>query len=247
MVHEGDGMAAEIQLAQDHVLETITTELRAAIAEMNQAAEDTVRAAIRVGELLGVIRSELVPHGEWHAWLEANTDITPKSAAICIRIATYQDHVLGKASTPWEADKMIRGLPALYEGTPWRKYPSWMPDEARVLRKQGMKLSEIATELGASEHAVWSWIDPNHNARKRREQRDRREARLALKRERKRQAARRLGTALGESYSHVRLLAEALDAAIAETDDETIKRSLRAARSDLIDMEAHIEQVLRLA
>lgn len=248
LLSQQKGVAMTLAISSDSALQSLAAELQEAVELLDRSMVDVVLAAVRVGEVLLAIRV-LVPHGEWSAWLEANTNLSIHKAMSCQRLATYKDRVLGKASTLEEARQLVSGLPSLNLGGGRRQYPQWMRDEAQRLRATtDMSIKAIARELGAGPDAVQSWLNPGYHKRKKRDHaRKKARAEAALKREERRQAAQKASAALGDTYSHLRLTAEALDIAIADLDDPEIKRRLRAARARLTEAEEHIEGALRLA
>ena len=67
-----------------------TREIQAALSELNQSLRMTVQKAIHVGELL-TAQKEHVGHGNFLPWLEANVDLSERTARNYMKLHEYRN------------------------------------------------------------------------------------------------------------------------------------------------------------
>lgn len=69
--------------------------------------------ALRAGEVLLEIRSELMPKKEWYAWLERTPIVSRTQAYTYMRLFTYRDHLPEGFQGIRSGEVFLKGLPAL--------------------------------------------------------------------------------------------------------------------------------------
>ncbi len=245
-------MNAERALVVTDDLERLGEELRVACRDVESHVVALVESAIRVGGLLTEIR-QLVPKGEWIAWLNDNFPLHVGTAQHWMRLHHYRSHVLAGSSIP-EALRSISDLPRVnpYPVGFATRYPDWMREEAESLRKSGRSHTAIAKSLGIHHSTVAYWLEPDSYRRRRNTRlRERRAGARALEAERTREAERTAAAAaasgLSSAYSTIRLHLEALDRAILETSDDEERRLLRDARTNAQRAEDRIVRALGIS
>jgi hypothetical protein len=67
-------------------------EIKTLHGEIENAARTSLKNAVRIGKLLGGIKSTL-PHGQWLPWVENNLPFTPRTAQNYIRIFEHRAEI----------------------------------------------------------------------------------------------------------------------------------------------------------
>lgn len=246
-------MTSEITNKLDQLEEIARTEHKACVSNLQTA----VQHAIRAGEAL-LDAKELVEPGTWMEWVETKAGMNFRTAATYMRFATYRDQIPAAAETMTAARSNLVGLPPLRDFSlsigDFVKHPPEVREEAKALLDSGMSLRETARKVGVHRQTLARWFNPESAETFAKHQREaarrRRAARTALlekeKREQRERAARTAGGALSEAYSRLRLHIEALDRAVAEADDPSVRATLRAALGHAYKAEDKICEALRV-
>lgn len=227
-------------LVESRTLEELAAAVRTEHAAAVEAGGTMVERAIRAGDALRAAK-EQVERGGWERWLTAEfPELHPKTLRLYMRLSKYQVRVrAARPSTVTQAHRLLLGEAV-------KPADAEMREEAKRLIKGGMSQRAAARELGLSQDALRTLVDPRHVERRRARRRaESREARrVRLQKERATEAAK-VGGGLAEAYSLVRKAAQALERAAAETNGDA-HQAVRSAQSRLYSVEDHIAKAVRL-
>lgn len=201
-----------------------------------RAVLDALDHAVRAGEALLEAR-RLVPEGQWSKWIKANLAMPSAAVGRYIRIATHRETLFAAGQRPKSINGALTYLreidapPSVPPGRNGRR-PTFDVSEARRLRGQGMKYSDIGGVLGVSDVAVWRQLTPGATrkavARTTQARSKRRaEARALAEKELAARVAR-VGGHPSDAYALLRRCAVALDRAITDAEPE-MRPALRDA------------------
>lgn len=129
------------------------------------AEASAVPHAVAIGEALIEARVCVAP-GHWTRWIAENIP-NGLRGSMCrnyVRLANHRDHLDYTLSIRANLN-LIAGMPARYKGTP--KYPAHVKEEARRLRREGVKVKDIAARLGTSTEAIVRWTNEAYAERDR--------------------------------------------------------------------------------
>jgi hypothetical protein len=229
-------------------LDELAHEIREGHADIKQTLERTLVRAIGVGKSLQEAKSILI-RGEFGPWVEEDCGLVYSTATAYMRLAHYQA-ILPSGMNVSEAVSYLRGLPPADGRIPSMPYPDEIRNEARRRKKLGHSATQIGKDMGIPTTTISKWCDGSnkHKERARRAMAKRNllraEKREALRAQAAREAKTR-GGSLGEAYSLLRRLAQELDRASAQYQSgDPIRKSLRAALSDIHTAERHISVAL---
>jgi len=205
-----------------------------------------VAAAVKCGETLLEAR-EMVPKGQFDAWLRANVSLKRNTAYSYMRLARHKDRVLlGDFETITDA---IAGLVGFAAPTSNRLSDDQKAEMVRMATEDGLTLEQIAEAFDVSVSTVWYWSsDKNRTMRgtqRRRTLARRKAAERLLEREEKGKAVIKAGGPTGEAYSLIRKATQMLDRAISEVnDDRHVHRCLTSALTRLYNAEDDLVQAM---
>lgn len=249
--------------AADEIARAADEAIKAAVAQVaEQAAEPWIVHAIRTGEALIEARKR-IPQGGWYGWLKSETEIGPDAAGRYIRVATYQAEL--PPDVPRGRDEVLALLSGLPNATPLEMYSEEVKIEARRLHSDGRSAEEIRRRLGGgmSLTTIREWTDPDYLARRREQERQRKNAakarrrahremtkraRLLLEqqaeRERRDAAAKRVGGDIGEVYSLIRKLTATIDRTATGAVNKDHARALKSLNHRLFQVEDEIVRII---
>lgn len=223
-------------------LEELAAQARDGHVEVKRALEQSLRYAIIAGRALCEARQR-IDQG-FIAWVEGDCGLSATTAQYYMRIAFYES-ILPSGLNLKEAISYLRGLPAT-DGRSFAPYPEGVIREAQRLRQMDrLSYNKIADRLGTNPATVRYWCRGPQGkkavARRKARQREllRAERREQSRREAER-AARKRGGSIANAYSHLRKLAQELDAAIAQEDASVAKAELKACLSKIYGAEVHL-------
>lgn len=226
-----------------------------------------VQHAIAAGAALHYAHEQVLPYGEWIVWLRRH-GIGETTARVYERLFVYRDQLPVEAFEPYvvkggngrtvapspeRAAAYLRGLPPIRppgKQLGRRRYPDAVVEEARRLHKNGVTAPAIAELLGVVPGTILNWVDPKSLEKSRRSaraSRQRREAALrALERERRSEAARRIGGGVAEVYASVRRALQIIDSeAMVEGLAPATRQRLVGVMRVLYDAEDRVGSILR--
>lgn len=273
MLRLGSIAVSELAVSVSGELSSLTLEELAEKAKAEhqlsiESAIMAVRHAIRVGEILLVVRERL-DFGEYEAWVEKSVGITYSTASRYVRIAYYKDRLpptdetgaFGKPSAAEginAAQEFLKGLPNVphVHGSNGRVATQADKELAKQMKADGASYATIGEALGRNQGTIYYWLNPDKakrntvSGRKRRQ--EARKARRLLEAQEKRAAskalAKSLGGAVGDAYSTIRVHLEALDKAVsASSDNREAYVALRAAQDYAYKVEDKIAEALKVS
>jgi len=231
----------ELYIVDGEVLPPKSTldELRERANQEHHLVEEALGQAldhvIAAGGFLTEARQNHFEFKGWEAWAEENFDGGHTVASYYMRIYEHRDLVQGLPNVT-QAMTRLRGMPALRRPG-YRGYAPEVREEARALAGAGMSKADISRALGVSPSTLTNWLDTDalkrHRARVRAYSAERRAEKARAKKEAADRAAareaKRIGGALGESYSLVHKLEAPLAKAYREATDPEVKKLLDEA------------------
>lgn len=233
VVHESKALP-EVATLED-LARTIEAEHQATA----RAGRAMVEHAIKCGQAL-LAAKEQVPQGHWERWLlDTFPDRTTKTWRLYMRIAKHREQVRASgASNLNEAHRLLAGEPA-------RRGDAQMKARAIELRGKGMSYQAIATEVGASHHAVSTWCDPKLAEKRRaRQNQQSKKARRAAGARARAKFMTATGGPLDDAFRKVRVAQQSLEEA--STEQDRTKEQLAAIRLAVTKLQ-HAEDQIVLA
>lgn len=210
--------------------------------------------AINAGEGLLVAKAQVKP-GTWTRWLAEHFDGSHETAIVYMSMAGSPEakRIAREAPSLSDARRRLRAAGIVRERHGSHGGGFYIEDaardRAREMRREGMKMRDIAAQLGCSLSTVCLWVNPD--AKKRQAERDRVRKRRRtqgerLLRERETtQMARQAGGSLAEAYSLARKLAQALERAEAEATNRDRRHACAEALRGLYPVEDNIARGLK--
>lgn len=221
---------------------------RAAVGEISHG----VLHGIRAGEALMEAKSRHDGNSNWTEWLDKNVGFRRATAQTYMRWAFYKDEITQLQDVPVTTHnlrQLLRGLPMVPRTTDRRTVPDEDRQEIKELVTEGVSAMEVARRFDVHHSTVRRITDPDYDRKakeKLKRKRDRQAAaKKALDRQERDAAAKRAGGDVAKSYSLVRQLASALDAAMSDAD--TGRDDLRMALTYAHRAEDHISAAIRKA
>jgi len=197
-------------------------EHEACVGKLKQGMEH----ALRAGEVLLEIRSELMARKEWVAWLGRTPILSRSQAYTYMRLFTYRDHLPDGFQGIASGEVFLKGLPAIGTDEGRARLPDPIKADAKRMRKEGLGYKEIAKRLEVSPSTVHNWFNGSKLAHQRRASR-------ALQEKKHRgvvnAAVKKAGGALAEAYSMAERLDDVLGQAHREATDSEARRELARA------------------
>lgn len=246
---------AVVPEAGPRTIEELTRLVNGEHSDVLTATRKTIDHAIRCGNLLMEIQ-QLVGYGGWRKWLTNDWAADPSVARCYIRIAAYHEHIPASArSSIHKAQQALRGLAPVGLTESWNSVRADAKADAKRLVKEGLTQEQIAEMLGVSKTSVQRWVNPELERKERRQRKERataqKAARRALAREQRAAEVRKAlreqkGTALAESYSLARKLAQELDRADNEATKREVRVLIRQAHEALHKVEDALGGALRV-
>ena len=244
-------MSTALQVVRGDVLqpgERSLSELLADFHREHTEAADAVTAAvehaIRAGLAL-LAAKELVPHGQWHAWLENNVLGPGRRMSLIsayMRLARHQDMV--RDQQPATITGAIRAVSGMNDS---RIDPA-MTTAARQFRDRGLTHAQIASELGITRGRVWRILNPEgYKASKRKYYKRDMQAKKALIRSERDSEMRKAGGTVSHAYAQIRRLLQTVEAAAAEETDRDARWHLQSAMDRLHNAEDELVLASRRA
>lgn len=215
------------------------------VSEHAQLFETALQRAYRIGEALHAAK-RLVPSGQWQSWVDKSLPFTDQSARNYMFLAENVARIPESYSASKQALAYLQeaGITRGMTETFGAGYPEHVKRRARKLHQEGMTGEEIAKTLNVSKSTVSRWVrGKQYNANRRRREKA---ARAALKRAERDRAMKRLGGDVGEVYSLVRRLAQAVDQARTTSEDKDFRLHLSIAATKLHQVEDEIVRAVGL-
>ncbi len=215
-------------------------ELTERVNQEHQLVADALSNAldhvVKCGQTLSEVRELIGQSGTWESWLDDHFTGGRVTASYYMRIYVYRDMVQGLPNVS-QAMKRLQGMPVIRGGGGTNKFSEEVKEEARALFANGVSKKEISTLLDVNRHTVARWVDPEilrrHQAQVK-AYRVQTNEKLRLKKEEAahraaEREAKRVGGALGESYSLVHKLETSLALAERNAEDPEVRRLLTEA------------------